>query len=131
MKSILTTGRILAVSALIGWSACVMSQSGSSREKPLPPPHAHEHHHHAATKPPVANDWASALQLSGEKADQVKALEQQYHTQRRELAKKHYAEMMALEKDKLQSLQPVLTPEQLGQLRALWTAQMKDAHRQH
>ncbi len=125
------TCRILAVTVSICWSVSAMSQPGLSQEKPSPPPHAHEHHQHATVKPPVTSDWATALQLSGEKADQVNAVEQEYHTRRRELVKKHYAEMMALEKSRLESLQPVLTPEQLAQLQTLWKARMKDAHSAH
>lgn len=112
-------------------SASVISVPETSREKPSPPPHAHEHHTGSAPKTTKTNDWAGTLQLTGKKASQVKSAEKQYHDRRRELTKKHYAEMMELEKSKLESLQKVLTPEQLAQLQAQWTAEMKDAHSRH
>lgn len=123
--------RSLAVLISIFWSTCALSGPETTQEKPSPPPHAHEHHRNEAPKPSSKSDWAGTLQLTGKKAEQVKAAEHQYHTRRRELTKKHYAEMMELEKNRLESLQHVLSPEQLAQLRALWTAEMKDAHSGH
>lgn len=123
--------RTLVFALSICWSATALSGPEVAREKPSPPPHAHEGHKRAESKAPATKDWAGTLQLDGKKAEQVKAAEQKYHAQRRELTKKHYAEMMELEKNKLESLQDVLTPEQLAQLQALWTAQMRDAHSRH
>lgn len=131
MKYTRRLNRPLAIILSICWSASALSGPELAREKPSPPPHAHEGHQRAAPKTPVTDDWAGTLQLTGKKAEQVKAAEQQYHARRRELAKKHYAEMMELEKNKLESLQHVLTAEQLAKLQALWTAQMKDAHSRH
>lgn len=129
---------IMSVSALLA-SVMVQAQdtvspssSQDSHRHQHPGPHGHSKgagNRSAGIQPGI--NWAKHLNLQGAKASAVADAELRYHDRRRELKKKHYAEMMALEKDKLKSLEQVLNKQELAKLQALWVQQLRDEHQQH
>ncbi len=111
---------------------------------PVPKPDSPEHLHHShsghagdasATPGAAASGWAEYLKIDGTidgtKATAIATAEKRYHDQRRAMKKRHYAELMALEKDKLESLEAVLSKKELGKLQALWIQQLREEHQQH
>ncbi len=142
---------LVSISALL---ASVMVHAEDPATSPPEDPHqhhtrpapthdasAHPHHSHTgheahgsaghSESDTKSSGWAEHLQLEGAKATALAAAEKKYHERRRALKKKHYAEMMALEKDKLESLETVLSKEELAKLQAMWIKQLRDEHQQH
>lgn len=88
------------------------------------PHHAGDKHHHmkAMHHHMVKADWVEALKLDGEKAEKVRAIQEDYESDRKELHTEHMQAMRDLKREREKQLQGVLSAEELTVLQRMWEA---------
>lgn len=72
------------------------------------------------------SNWSNVLELEGEEASQVDALQQQYREKRKQLKSQHKQAWKELKDEQAANLAEILTPDQLQKLE-----EHKSAHHYH